>query len=314
MRRLTFAFTAFLLALACLSAAEAILIPQIDGDFWRIAGDPDLGKYTTAKQQPVDFGIWQAADGTWQLWSCVRGTSAPGKTRLFYRWQANKITDTDWTPMGIAMMADPNFGETEGGLQATFVLKEGSEYVMFYGDWEHIAMARSKDGKTFARQLTPEGKSGMFGEGPGNNTRDPMVLKAGKNYYLYYTAYPNGEGADYARMSKDLLHWGPARKVAYGGSRGSGKYSAECPFVYFHKPSGYFYLLRNQRYGARAQFTVYRSKNPLDFGKDNDQYMVATMPYAAPEIIESEGQEYIAVLLPSLKGIQMAKLKWARKP
>ena len=63
------------------------------------------------------------------------------------------------------MMADPGFGETEGGLQAPFVLKEGSDYYMFYGDWEHIAMAKSKDGKTFARQLTADGKSGMFGEG-----------------------------------------------------------------------------------------------------------------------------------------------------
>lgn len=304
-----------LLAVAIgMPAADTVLIPQIDGDFWQIAGDPDLGKYTTPKQQPVDFGIWQAADGTWQLWSCIRATAAPGKTRLFYRWQANKITDKDWTPMGIAMMADPNFGETEGGLQAPFVWKEGSDYYMFYGDWEHISMAKSKDGKTFARQLMPDGKSGMFGEGPGNNTRDPMVLKIGGLYYMYYTAYPNAAGADYARTSKDMIHWSAAQKVAYGGSPGSGKYSAECPFVYFDKASRYFYLLRNQFYGEHAQFTVYRSKDPLDFGKDDDRYMVATMPYAAPEIIEAEGNTYIAVLLPSLKGIQIAKLKWAPKP
>jgi hypothetical protein len=37
------------------------------------------------------------------------------------------------------------------------------------------------------------------------------------------------------------------------------------------------------------------------------------MPYAAPEIIESEGQTYLAALLPSLKGIQIAKLKFAPK-
>jgi len=27
-------------------AADQILAPQIDGNFWQIAGDPDLGKYT----------------------------------------------------------------------------------------------------------------------------------------------------------------------------------------------------------------------------------------------------------------------------
>jgi hypothetical protein len=296
-----------------LRASDAVLIPHIDGDFWTVAGDPDLGKYTTPKQQPVDFGVWRAADGTWQLWSCIRGTAAPGKTRLFYRWQAKSLEDKNWAPMGIAMEADPNFGETEGGLQAPFVLKEDSTYYMFYGDWEHIALTKSMDGKTFARQLTPNGVSGMFGEEKGSNTRDPMVLKIGSLYYCYYTAYPNRQGADYVRTSKDKIHWSEPHKVAYGGSKGAGPYSAECPFVYYHKDSGYYYLLRNQFYGERAQFAVYRSKDPLDFGKDNDQYLVETMPYAAPEIIESDGQLYMATLLPNLKGIQIAKLKFAPK-
>jgi hypothetical protein len=294
-------------------AADPVLVPQVDGNFWTVAGDPDLGKYTTPKQQPVDFGIWRAADGTWQLWSCVRGTASPGKTRLFYRWQGKNLEDKDWTPMGIAMQADPNFGETEGGVQAPFVLKEESTYYMFYGDWEHISLAKSMDGKTFARQLMPNGVSGMFGEQTGSNTRDPMVIKIGDLYYCYYTAYPNHEGADYARTSKDKIHWSEPQKVAYGGSQGNGPYSAECPFVYYHKASGYYYLLRNQRYGENAQFAVYRSKNPLEFGKDNDQYLVETMPYAAPEIIESDGRLYMAVLLPNLKGIQIAKLKFAPK-
>lgn len=296
-----------------LLASDSVLVPQIEGDFWTVAGDPDLGKYTTPKQQPVDFGIWRAADGTWQLWSCIRGTAAPGKTRLLYRWQAKNLEDKNWTPMGIAMEADPNFGETEGGLQAPFVLKQDSTYYMFYGDWEHIALAKSMDGKTFARQLMPNGASGMFGEEKGSNTRDPMVLKIGSLYYCYYTAYPNHQGSDYVRTSTDMIHWSEPHKVAYGGSQGTGPYSAECPFVYYHKESGYYYLLRNQLYGEHAQFAVYRSKDPLDFGKNNDQYLVETMPYAAPEIIESDGQFYMATLLPNLKGIQIAKLKFAPK-
>jgi hypothetical protein len=292
---------------------EPILVPQIDGEFWEVAGNPDLGKYTTTKQQPVDFGVWQAADGTWQIWSCIRSTGVQGNTRLFYRWEGKHLTDKNWTPMGIAMMAARSFGETEGGLQAPFVLKENSIYYMFYGDWEHISLAKSMDGKTFARHLMPNGRSGMFSEMPAKNTRDPMVLKIGSVYYAYYTAGSNGHGIDYVRTSKNKIKWSSGQKVAYGGSQGDGPFSAECPFVYYHKASGYYYLLRNQLYGANARFAVYRSKNPLDFGKDNDQYLVETMPYAAPEIIESNGQLYIAVLLPDLKGIQIAKLKFAPK-
>jgi hypothetical protein len=294
-------------------AANPVLVPKVDGDFWQIAGNPDLGLYNSEKQQPVDFAIWQAGDGTWQLWSCIRSTKLDGKTRLFYRWQAKKLTDSNWTPMGIAMMADPNFGEMEGGLQAPYVLKVGSDYYMFYGTWDHIAVAKSRDGKTFARQLMSDGTSGLFGEEVGSNTRDPMVIKIGSLYHIYYTAYPNRHGADFSRTSKDLIHWGASTRVAYGGSGGDGPYSAECPFVYYNKQSGYYYLFRNQLYGQNAQFNVYRSKDSMDFGKNDDKDLVETMSYAAPEIIESDGQTYLAVLLPDLHGIQLARLKWVPK-
>jgi hypothetical protein len=302
---------------AVASAAESILIPQIDGDWWQVAGDPDLGKYTNAKQQPVDFAIWQAADGTWQIWSCIRGTKCGGKTRLLYRWQGAKITDRDWQPMGIAMEADAGFGETPGGLQAPHVVKIASEYVMFYGDWKNICKAKGMDGKTFARQLGPNGKAGMFTEmfkeGPENNARDVMVIRIGNLYQAYYTASSENVGADFVRTSKDLKTWSPSKKVAFGGAAGTGASSAECPFVYYHKASGHYYLFRTQRYGQKAQTSVYRSKDPYNFGVNDDRFLVCTLPVAAPEIVDYEGQLYIAALLPSLKGIQVARLKFVPK-
>ena len=302
---------AVLLCSVAALAADGGPAPGIDGEWWQVAGDPDLGKYTNPKQQPVDFAVWQAADGTWQLWSCIRGTNCGGRTRLFHRWQGARITDSDWQPMGIAMEADPGFGETPGGLQAPHVIRVDGGYVMFYGDWENICKASSRDGKTFARQLTAEGKSGMFGEGAGNNTRDPMVIRIGDVFHAFYTAYPEKLGADYVRTSRDLDHWSPSRKVASGGAAGTGPYSAECPFVYFHAASGYYFLFRTQRYGEQAVSSVYRSRDPLDFGVNDDRFRIGTLPVAAPEIVEHEGQLYIAALLPSLKGIQVAKLRFA---
>jgi hypothetical protein len=308
----------FLLATICLTITGFSALAQngnetkykpVIGESWQIAGDPDLGKATTEKQQPVDFGIWQAADGTWQVWSCIRGANIGGKTRLFYRWQGNKLTDTAWRPMGIAMEADPNFGETASGLQAPFVLKRANEYLMFYGDWEHICLAKGVDGKTFARQFHEDHLAGMFTEGDGNNTRDPMVIRVGNLYYCYYTAYPKDQGAVYLRTSKDLKNWSPATIVAFGGSAGSGKYSAECPFVYYDKSSGYYFLFRTQHYGRDAQTSVYQSKDPKNFGVNDDRFLAAVLPVAAPEVFEYEGQLYIADLLPSLKGIRISKLR-----
>src|SRR5262245_24200491 len=132
---LVLVLTLFSLGLSSARATDAPQKPRIVGDWWQIAGDPDLGEVTSAKQQPVDFAVWQAADGTWQLWSCIRGTKERGHTRLFYHWEGKQLTDRNWKPMGIAMRADPKTGELEGGLQAPFVFRDGQRFVMFYGGW-----------------------------------------------------------------------------------------------------------------------------------------------------------------------------------
>ena len=285
-----------------------VRVPVVRGPWWTIATNPDLGELTDPKQEPVDFAIWPAADGTWQLWSCIRKTKCPGNTRLFYRWEGRRLTDRDWRPMGIAMRADDQFGEMPGGLQAPFVFKAADLYHMVYGDWERICHATGKDGKAFERVVQPDGKTGMFGEGQGANTRDPMVLRVGDQWHCYYTACPNRVGSVYCRTSSDLRNWSEARIVARGGQAGSGPGRAECPFVI--EREGYYYLLRTQAYGRKAQTSVYRSKDPMDFGVDDDRFFVGVLPVAAPEIVVHEGRHYLAALLPDLKGIRLAELAW----
>jgi len=300
------------------SQAATAAVPQIEGPWWTVATNPDLGPLQgppadqpKLAQQPVDFAIWQAVDGTWQIWSCIRHTRCGGKTRLFYRWQGDHLTDTHWKPMGIVMQADPNLGETPGGLQAPYVFKVGSLYHMVYGDWTHICSAVSEDGKTFMRQLNADHTAGMFTEAPGNS-RDPMVIRIGNLWHCYYTASCDGcahRGADYCRTSRDLRHWSPSRMVAYGGRAGGGPSSAECPFVVAYE--GYYYLFRTQHYGENAQTSVYRSKDPMNFGVNDDSHFVCTLPVAAPEIFVDQGQYYIAALSPDLQHLQIARLKWA---
>src|SRR5687767_11932820 len=93
-----------------LFCAEAPLVPTLRGQPWTIGESPDLGPLIGEKQQPVDFAIWQAADGTWQLQSCIRGTKEPGKTRLFHRWEGAALSDTNWKQKGLAMQADEHVG------------------------------------------------------------------------------------------------------------------------------------------------------------------------------------------------------------
>jgi hypothetical protein len=302
--------------------SEQILIPQIDGQWWQVAGNPMDHKYATERQEPVDFAIWKAADGTWQLWSCIRNTtdgSKDGKTRFFYCWEGKHLTDTDWKPMGIAMEADASLGETPGGLQAPHVIKVGDTYHIFYGDWVNICHAESRDGKNFIRIIQANGKTGMFNEGDDEHARDPMLLKVGNRYHCYYTAHSmrsgasNHRGVNYCRISTNLRNWSSSRIVAEGSAYRTGPYCAECPHVIYHPESKHYYLFNTQRYGLRQHTTVFRSSDPLNFGINDNRLEVTTLSVAAPEIILHDGRYYIASLMPSLKGIQIARLKWVKK-
>ncbi|MBK8501889.1 MAG: hypothetical protein IPL46_06590 [Saprospiraceae bacterium] len=52
----------YLLVSIFLQSQSGHLKPVLVEDWWQIAGNPDLADLTSDQQQPVDFGIWQAAD------------------------------------------------------------------------------------------------------------------------------------------------------------------------------------------------------------------------------------------------------------
>ena len=63
--------------------------------------------------------------------------------------------------------------------------------------------------------------------------------------------------------------------MAYGGQAGTGPSSAECPHV-VHRHDWY-YLFRTQRYGKNMLTSVYRSKDPLNFGINDDRFFVCAL-------------------------------------
>lgn len=309
----THPLAAWFIAVSCVAcsaaAEEKPAVPRIAGPWWSIAGNPDLGPLTSDEQEPVDFGIWRAGDGTWQLWSCIRKTKEEGHTRLFFGWEGDELTETDWKPLGIVMRGDPDHGEHPGGLQAPYVVRHDGLWHMFYGDWESICLATSKDGKNFRRASISGAGPQLFSEGEGNKTRDPMLLKVGDTWHCYYCAMP-GQGGIFVRRSKSLSDWSKSKpqKVCAGGAPGQKWWNAECPHVVHHE--GYFYLFRTSNYKSKPRTTVYRSRDPLDFGVDDDTKIVAALPVAAPEIIFHRGKYHLAALKPQLDGIRIAALEF----
>jgi hypothetical protein len=284
-------------------------VPVLVGEPWQIAGNPDLGQYASSVQQPVDFAVWQAADGSWQLWSCIRGAECGGMTRLLYRWEGASIVEPNWTPMGVALEADPALGETEGGLQAPHVVLHAGRYHMLYGDWNNICLALSDDGKSFTRFVRENGRTGLFTEGAGVNTRDPMAIRIGDQWHVYVTCHPNDQGVVRVRTSGDLKSFRRSRTVSFGGRGGTGISSAECPHVV--ERNGLYYLFRTQLYGPQSTTHVYVSKSPLHFGVNRDEwYYATTLAVAAPEYVNHQGKEFLVSLNLGLDGIRAHRLTW----
>lgn len=300
------------------AAPEAALapcrLPALDSAWRTVATMPAVGDVASPSQQVVDFALWQDAAGHFEVLSCIRGTSEPGNTRVLHRWEGATFEQTPWTAMGIALRADAQYGETPGGLQAPFVLPFEGGYRMFYGDWEHIDSASSTDGVRFTRVLDAAGRPQLFDEGLGNNTRDPMVLRVGDHYNAYYTAYPNGRGADFVRTSTDLVHWSASRVVSSGGAAGSNQWSTECPFVHYEPAAQRYYLFRTYAYGPVQQTAVYCSPDPTDFGVDDDRYLQGVLEVAAPEVFTYQGETWLAALTPALDGIRVTRLRFASSP
>ncbi|MDX2266893.1 MAG: hypothetical protein NW208_02230 [Bryobacter sp.] len=296
-----------------LAAQEA---PSIVSPWQTLTSPLDLGRFATPRQEAVDFAIWQALDGTWQIWSCIRNTAEPGNGRLFHRWQGKALHESNWEAMGVVMRADPAFGERPGSLQAPFVMRRGEEFRMHYSSGGRFFVAHSYDGKTFARYPRPGGGFGLFANyqqaNPeqgfaGAGGRDIMLLRHENRWLAYYTASADNLGKDYVRTSSDLWNWDTPRVVAFGGEAGTGAIHAECPFVY-QAAKDRFYLFRTQKYKNEPMTRVYRSADPFQFGVEDDRYLVARLPIAAPEILTHEGVTYVVALLPDLSGMRIARI------
>jgi len=301
---------ALLLALALTTVQEGPEKPALDGAWWRIAAPPALERFATGAEQTVDFTIFAAADGTWQLISCVRNTAHPGGKRLLFRWEAKNPTDVDWTPKGIFRTSDPALGHQEGVLQAPHLVKEDGVFWLFYSSNGARAMT-SKDGKSFEPARTADGNLKFF-----DMPRDVMLLdnraRDGK-WYAFYTDIVPGQ---YAERKNHTVSFRTAAKLAGPWSAektdagvvtpppaGYLFFYAESPFIQFRK--GWFYRFE--------QLNVLASKEPTRWAGPAVASLAGknVFEYISPEVVEHEGRTYLAAYKDHGKGgIYLARLDW----
>ena len=278
---------------------------------------PALGGRPAQVPQAPDFTIFQAADGTWQLVSCVRGTTHPGGGRLLYRWEAKRLTDADWTPKGVFRTSDTALGHKEGVVQAPHCVKVGGKYYLFYNSAGAAYCLVSDDGEEFRDHKAADGALRFFPMARDvmlfdNRPRDGM-------WYAYYTDIRPGRYADRKnhtvsfRTAKDLA--GPWSAEATDVGVVSPTPADAYTFVYAESP---FVVFRGGWYYRFEQMNVLASRRPAEWPAKIVTTLTAGDPraYLSPEIIADGADEYIAGYRYKRGegGIYLCRLKWRPNP
>ncbi len=284
------------------------LVPKLDGDWIQLVGRPPLEKWATPKAEPVDFAIFRAGDGRWQLISCIRHTSHPGGTRLLYRWSSPDLTREGWKPEGIFLSSKADWGHREGMVQAPFHVHANDRHYLFYNsNGGHIMT--SGDGIDFE----PLQKSAVFPMG-----RDVSVLddRQGSGKWIAY--YTNPEKGINPATKDHTIRARTAEKIEGPWSDAAVEIPPITPppsgykFVYAESP---LVVKRGDFYYRFEQLHVFRSKDPLKWEAPPVANLAPRDPLKrlAPEIATLDGRDYLLAYQwrgNDPRGIFLVPLSW----
>jgi beta-fructofuranosidase len=198
-----------------------------------------------------------------------------------------------WTRRPFALVADlDRFGERQ--LWAPHVVRHRGIYHMFYcaggAQPTHFRIHLATSTDLFAWTRHPGNP--LFED--GFEARDPMVLRVGDRWLMYYTATDVPDGGHHVvayRESDDLVEWGP-RRIAFTDRR-SGTYGGptESPFVLRRGDRYYLFLSMRHGYvpGRYADTDVFVSADPRRFEASD---RVAHIPAHAAEVVRDVGGAY----------------------
>lgn len=290
-------------------------VPRLAGPWIRLTDRPPLERWGTEKAEPVDFTIFRARDGRWQLISCIRNTSHPGRGRLLYRWSHDTLAAPGWRADGIFLESRTEIGNVEGLMQAPHCVLEGGRYHLFYNSGGAHLMT-SEDGLRFTPHRGPDGPV-LFKMG-----RDVMVFddraRHGR-WIAYYTAVQPGLNPR-TRDHTVKVRTAPALTGPWSAEEIDVGTPTEPPegylFAYAESP---FVLARDGWYFRFEQMIVYASRDPLQWSGPPVANLIPRDPmrYLAPEIIADGDREYIAAYGwrgNNPRGIFLAPLEWVAAP
>lgn len=265
--------------------------------------DPSVGE---AQQWYInDHTVFQGPDGTWHMIGITHAEPADPLDERHLAHATAPALHGPWTKQPFALSFDPFYGESH--LWAPHVIEVDGVFHMFYcgGGADNAAytinLATSTDLVTWERH--PAGP--LFRD--GYDARDPMVVRVGGQWVMYYTATSDPAGGNHTvmyRTSDDLVAWSDRRTAFTDPDVGTWGGGTESPFVV--ERDGWWYLFIGPR-AAYVGTDVFRSRDPFDF---HDAELVGHIPAHAAEVIQDGDGWFVTSAGWGEGGLHLAPLHW----
>lgn len=271
--------------------------------------DPSIGEQETWYIN--DHCLIRGDDGQWHMFGITHAEpAAPLDERNFAHATSNELTASPWTKQPFALITDESWGERH--LWAPHVIKHEDLYYMFYcagaddNTRYRIHLATSSDLWHWERHAS----NPLIED--GYDARDPMVLRVGDQWVMYYTATDQPIGGYHivaCRTSTDLLNWGERRIVFQDAESGTFGGGTESPFVV--RRGEYYYLFIGPRgdYNLHYDRTeVFRSTDPFAWRQEDVVGEIAS--HAAEVVRDEHGQWFVSRCGWGRGGVYLAPLLW----
>lgn len=248
--------------------------------------DPSIGE--NEKWYINDHCVIKGEDG-WHLFGITHTEPCdPLNEKCCAHAIGNSLGDTEWKKLHFPIVTEKDRGEAH--FWAPHVIRNNGLYYMYWcagslvgSDKYQIMMAVSEDLYSWERcDVNPIIVDGF-------DARDPMVLRVGEKWVLYYTATSAPTGGNHVVAcvtSDDLLHWGDKKVVFTDPSSGTFGGPTESPFVVYEQ--GKYYLFIGPR-GDYNRTEVFESVDPFSFSIENK---VGELPAHAAEVIKDDDGTY----------------------
>lgn len=256
-----------------------------------------------------DHTLIKGPDGTWHMFGIAFPESGGTGEQFLSHATARKLKGP-FTTQEPVLTADADDGETH--LWAPHVILHDGTYYMFYagGGPDNAAsvmcLATSVDLWTWERD--PDGP--LFQD--GWEARDPMVMRHGETWIMYYCATESRRYSRHTveyRRSTDLRHWSERQTAYEAAGYGDMAGNTESPFVIEHQGAYYLFVgpvgSYEGGYNSYNSTDVIRSDDPLHFDREN---RVGRIRAHAPEIIRDGRRWYITHSGVGQNGLYLAEL------